>query len=299
MVAHNPLHGSGRAVLLHPALALGNNAKLDVSAQARWTCPPGSGSGTRYARASSHWPIPFPPSPPGPAQARPRSATSLVLWNCPTSRLRASSVCVLGLSDAVCFLCSHRRIRDLPVSAQGACMHAQGLRPRRVQKRLALTTLAVLPSAPFNSVGTQKWPPLARWGSISRLNTSPAPTPVNASLAPLPTKVHDSEPVWIATPSLYETFIHNTLPAFTGASKRFERLELGSSYVRKAMERFQRLERAPFLCRSRDKRARVRICVILLVCILYPELPCRKGACLLYFLNRLCQQKGVRNRKSA
>ena len=27
MVAHNPLHESGRAVLLHPALALGNNAK--------------------------------------------------------------------------------------------------------------------------------------------------------------------------------------------------------------------------------------------------------------------------------
>jgi hypothetical protein len=54
-------------------------------------------------------------------------------------------------------------------------------------------------------------------GSISRLNTSPARTPVNASLAPLPSQVHDSEPVWIATPSLYETFIHNTLPAFTGA----------------------------------------------------------------------------------
>jgi hypothetical protein len=31
--------------------------------------------------------------------------------------------------------------------------------------------------------------------------------------------------VWIATPSLYETFIHNTLPAFTGASERLERLE--------------------------------------------------------------------------
>jgi hypothetical protein len=25
--------------------------------------------------------------------------------------------------------------------------------------------------------------------------------------------------VWIATPSLYETFIHNTLPTFTGASE--------------------------------------------------------------------------------
>jgi hypothetical protein len=29
--------------------------------------------------------------------------------------------------------------------------------------------------------------------------------------------MHDSESVWVATPSLYETFIHNTLPALTGA----------------------------------------------------------------------------------
>jgi hypothetical protein len=29
--------------------------------------------------------------------------------------------------------------------------------------------------------------------------------------------VHDSESVWLATPSPYETFIHNTLPTFTGA----------------------------------------------------------------------------------
>jgi hypothetical protein len=54
-------------------------------------------------------------------------------------------------------------------------------------------------------------------GSISRLNGWPARTPVNASSPPLPTNMHDSEPVWIAIPSLYETFIHNTLPAFTGA----------------------------------------------------------------------------------
>src|SRR5207244_4007466 len=44
-------------------------------------------------------------------------------------------------------------------------------------------------------------------------------SPVNASPSPLRTKVHDSGPVWSATPSLYETFIHNTLPAFTGASE--------------------------------------------------------------------------------
>jgi hypothetical protein len=54
-------------------------------------------------------------------------------------------------------------------------------------------------------------------GSISRLNTWPVRTPVNASPSPLPTNMHDSEPVWVASPSLYETFIHNTLPAFTGA----------------------------------------------------------------------------------
>jgi hypothetical protein len=31
--------------------------------------------------------------------------------------------------------------------------------------------------------------------------------------------MHDSEPVWVASPSPYETFIHNTLPVFTGAPK--------------------------------------------------------------------------------
>src|SRR6266542_2856391 len=53
--------------------------------------------------------------------------------------------------------------------------------------------------------------------SISRLNTWPIRTPVNASPAPLRTPMHDSEPVWAANPSPYETFIHNTLPVFTGA----------------------------------------------------------------------------------
>jgi hypothetical protein len=165
---------------------------------------------------------PLPSTPPWPSQAQPRSAASSVLRNCPTSRLRASSACVLGLSDAVCDFLSHRRTRDLPVSAQGACVHAQGLRPRRVQKRLALTTLPVLPSASFNGVGTQKWPALAYWWFNFAAPYLACTYPVNASPSPLPTNVHDSEPVWIATPSLYETFIHNTLPAFTGASERFE-----------------------------------------------------------------------------
>jgi hypothetical protein len=31
--------------------------------------------------------------------------------------------------------------------------------------------------------------------------------------------LHDSEPAWVASPSPYETFIHNTLPVLTGAPK--------------------------------------------------------------------------------
>src|SRR5207245_5254585 len=112
----------------------------------RWTCRSGPESGTCYARASFPWPVPFPPPPPWP-QAQPRSAASQVQWNCPTSRARASSGYVLRLSDAVCTSLSHRQTRDLPASAQGACVHAQGLRPRRVQRRLALATPPVLPSA--------------------------------------------------------------------------------------------------------------------------------------------------------
>jgi hypothetical protein len=86
-------------------------------------------------------------------------------------------------------------------------------RLRRFQSCLPLRSTASAPRSDHH---------LRDGGSISRLHTWPARTPVNASPSPLPTNVHDSEPVWIATPSLYETSIHNTLPAFTGASERFE-----------------------------------------------------------------------------
>src|SRR5438132_14434478 len=91
-----PPHGSGRAELPHPALALGNNAK---------------------------------------AHQRMRMITMLTPF---------TSGC-------------------LTVSAQDAYVHAQGLRPRGVQKRLAIPTPPVLPSAQFNNVGTPEWPSLARW----------------------------------------------------------------------------------------------------------------------------------------
>src|SRR6266403_5871303 len=82
-------------------------------------------------------------------------------------------------------------------------------RLRRLQSCLPLSSTASAPQSGH------------RWrdgGSISRLHTWPARTPVNASLVPLrTTKMHDSGSVWVASPSLHETSIHNTLPALTGA----------------------------------------------------------------------------------
>src|SRR3989449_2251603 len=52
----------------------------------------------------------------------------------------------------------------------------------------------------------------SRRESLSRLNTRPARTPVNASVPPLQAAPHDSGPVWVANPSPYDSFIHCTSP---------------------------------------------------------------------------------------
>ena len=57
----------------------------------------------------------------------------------------------------------------------------------------------------------------APWNiGISRLNTRPIRSPINASAMPLLPQPHDSGSVWFATPSLYESFIHYTFPVLTG-----------------------------------------------------------------------------------
>jgi hypothetical protein len=89
-------------------------------------------------------------------------------------------------------------------------MHAWGLRLREVLRMLAITHPLVLPSAMLNDVGT----PVA---ILSQLNTLPACTPVNASMAALRLATHDSGPRWIATPFPYDSFIHNSTPVYPGA----------------------------------------------------------------------------------
>src|SRR3982751_4763780 len=87
-------------------------------------------------------------------------------------------------------------------------MHSWGLRLSRFLRMLALAPPPVLPSAMVNDVGT----PVA---IISQLNTQPACTPVNASMAALRLATHDSGPGWIAIPFLYDSFIHNSTPVLS------------------------------------------------------------------------------------
>ncbi len=51
---------------------------------------------------------------------------------------------------------------------------------------------------------------------LSGLNTRPARTPVYASAPSSRPVAHDSEPAWVASPSPCDSFIHNTLPVLTG-----------------------------------------------------------------------------------
>src|SRR5579864_2254259 len=52
---------------------------------------------------------------------------------------------------------------------------------------------------------------------LTRLNTRPIRSPVNASSSHSRAAPRDSGPLWFASPSTYETFIHNTSPVLTGA----------------------------------------------------------------------------------
>lgn len=101
-------------------------------------------------------------------------------------------------------------------------MHAWGLRLRRVRRVLAIAHPSVLPSAMLNDVGTP-------FAIISQLNTLPACTPVNASLAASRQAMHDSGPGWFATPSLYDSFIHDSTPVYPGALSSLLSVHFGES----------------------------------------------------------------------
>src|SRR6267143_7281437 len=57
----------------------------------------------------------------------------------------------------------------------------------------------------------------SRSNCLTRMNTRPARSPVNASTLPLRAAPHDSGPMWVAVPHSYDFFIHYTSPVLTGA----------------------------------------------------------------------------------
>ena len=112
------------------------------------------------------------------------------------------------------FPCEQRQSWDLPIPVQGVSVRATG------------STTAQGPCASraidAHRVAFRHVHGVCTLDSrtISRLNTRPTRTPVNASPGPSRAPAHDSGPTWLAMPSSYDSFIHNTPPVFIGAFGR-------------------------------------------------------------------------------
>jgi hypothetical protein len=162
----------------------------------------------------------FPPSPP------PRfnpicSETSSVLCSGPIAWARSSSAYAHALPDAIgagllhrCGSLHGRYTQALPIPAHDASVHAQVSDPAgSLQPLPERAARCGLPR-----VGTTS--ALGSCTLISGLNTGPAHSPVNASLASLPPPAHDSGPGWLAGPSPLGTCTPSTMPVFIGAPQR-------------------------------------------------------------------------------
>ncbi len=161
-----------------------------VPSPAHLTRLSGTVSSPCFAWMGSPRPAPFsPPSPPSACCHGFCSMASQILFGCPTPRIRSSRPCPLRVHHAYHRAISNGQIQGIPIPVQGVSVHAWGLRPRRVCIRLAISAYTVLPSVDLKHVGTQNFV------YISRLNTQPARTPVNASTSVLPLTPHDSGPM--------------------------------------------------------------------------------------------------------
>ena len=107
-----------------------------------------------------------------------------------------------------------------PGSRTRSVRTCQGLRPRGVVERLAMTPPAMLPSAVSTASAPRK--------RLSWLNGWPVRSPVNASPRPRGSSTHDSGPVWIATSSPQWTFTTYSLPV----SRRLPRRALRALLTR-------------------------------------------------------------------
>jgi len=170
---------------------------------------PGSESGSRLL-AQVPLARPFPPSPPPP-----------ILWLCselpgtmvcPTSRVRSSSDSVLGLPDTSQ---AHWLLLGKPGSLTSVqiCPYVPG--SQTAQDPSPACDNAG-PDVAFRVVSGRRRPEVR---GISRLNCLARSSPVYASYLTLRPCPQDSEPVWLARPSPYDSFIRYILPVLVRSAR--------------------------------------------------------------------------------
>src|SRR5271157_1894855 len=177
----------------HPALASGNDAKSP-----QWVGGADAGRGQPAVDEPSH-PVPEDSSVlaaprqdavPAPADLEPSVDFQRTSLEFATRPAALSTAAEHGIS---------RFPREVFPCVHGVSDRAGPLRISRYRH-----TGWGLPLSPTASASRRK--------DLSRLHTRPARTPVNASTPPFRATPHDSGPSWVASPSTYDSFIHNTSP---------------------------------------------------------------------------------------
>jgi hypothetical protein len=224
IISEHPLHRSGRAALPHPAPTSGSDAQAlgRIGMADAGVRKPGDQQGPPAAPGQMiSLTAPSQHSPPHQAYRSPEGNNRRAI---PRDAVVAHVTGSVRLPLGV-----HRRLRsfDCPTrSADPAITEADGISRfpskvhpymRGVSDRAGSRSVlpwrrprCCLPS--FSTASAPRSNPPCGGALISQLNTQPARSPLNASPSPLQTPMHDSGPMWLASPSMYKTFIYNTLP---------------------------------------------------------------------------------------
>jgi hypothetical protein len=184
---------------------------LDVRVPAPVTRDPGSASGACFAGSRFPRSPPFAPPAPPPSVSPALFVGFVATRRGQTSWARASSATAPRLPDAD-RQCLAGQTQDLPVPVQGTSAHARVFDHAGPSGRSH--------SAPVRVAFHVSDHVSTRNIDLSRLNTWPVRTPVNASLPPSRETAHDSGPLWIAMSFNVVDFHRLLLAGFTGAPRK-------------------------------------------------------------------------------